>query len=49
MRDIVYLALTAGFFGLAGLFVVACDRIVGPDPTTGVIEGGERDSEAVSR
>jgi hypothetical protein len=42
MRDLVYLALTVGFFGLAALFVVACDRIVGPDPTDGAVEGGER-------
>jgi hypothetical protein len=45
MRDLVYIALTVGFFGLAALFVVACDRIVGPDPTTGAVEGGERDAE----
>jgi hypothetical protein len=31
MRDIVYIAATVGFFGLAALFVVACDRIVGRD------------------
>lgn len=32
MRDLVYLGLTGGFFGLAALFVRACDRILGPDP-----------------
>jgi hypothetical protein len=31
MRDLAYIALTFAFFGLAALFVVACDRIVGPD------------------
>lgn len=40
MRDLAYIALTLGFFALAALFVAACDRIVGPDPTSGAIEGG---------
>ena len=31
MRDLVYIALTVGFFAVAGLLVAACDRIVGPD------------------
>ncbi len=31
MRDLVYIALTVGFFVVAGLLVAACDRIVGPD------------------
>jgi hypothetical protein len=31
MRDVVYLAITVGFFALAALFVVGCARIVGPD------------------
>lgn len=43
MRDLVYLLLTAGFFGLAALFVSACDRIVGSDPSDGAVEGGIRD------
>ena len=40
MRDIVYIALTLAFFGLAALFVVACDRIVGPDPLEGSDDAG---------
>jgi hypothetical protein len=32
MRDLVYLGLTVGFFGLAAVFVRACDRVLGPDP-----------------
>ena len=32
MRDLVFLAVTVGFFALAALVVAACDRIVGPDP-----------------
>jgi hypothetical protein len=31
MRDLVFIALTVGFFALAALVVAACDRIVGPD------------------
>jgi hypothetical protein len=31
MRDVVYVAITVGFFSLAGLFVRGCARIVGPD------------------
>lgn len=43
MRDIVYIALTVGFFGVAALFVAACDRIVGPDLTGTAVEGGATD------
>jgi hypothetical protein len=32
MRDLIFLAVTVGFFALAALVVAACDRIVGPDP-----------------
>ena len=31
MRDVVFVALTVGFFALAALFVRGCARIVGPD------------------
>jgi hypothetical protein len=31
MRDVVFLAITVGFFAVAGLFVRGCARIVGPD------------------
>ena len=44
MRDLVYVAATAGFFGVAALFVAACDRIVGPDPAAGAVEGGATDA-----
>jgi hypothetical protein len=33
MRDLVFIAGTAGFFAVAALVVSACDRIVGPDPS----------------
>ena len=31
MRDLVFMALTVGFFTLAAAVVRLCDRIVGPD------------------
>ena len=31
MRDLVFLAVTVGFFALAAARRAACDRIVGPD------------------
>jgi hypothetical protein len=31
MQDVVYMVVLVLFFVLAGLFVVACDRIIGPD------------------
>jgi hypothetical protein len=41
MRDVVYVAITLGFFALAGLFVRGCARIVGPDdPSLGGAQDG---------
>jgi hypothetical protein len=31
MQDLVFMVVLVVFFGLAGLFVVACDRIIGTD------------------
>jgi hypothetical protein len=31
MQDLVFMAVLVVFFVLAGLFVVACDRLIGPD------------------
>lgn len=31
MQDVLFLVVLVAFFGLAGLFVVACNRIIGPD------------------
>ena len=31
-NDFAFIALTIVFFVAAGLLVVACDRIIGPDP-----------------
>lgn len=44
MRDVVYVAITIGFFALAALFVRGCTRIVGPDdPGLGHDDPGEDD------
>ena len=32
MRDIVFVLVTLGFFGLAAAYVAACSRIVGGEP-----------------
>lgn len=50
MRDVVYLAITLGFFAVAALFVVGCARIVGPDdPSLGRDDQtGEADEESVA-
>ena len=31
MADLVFMLLLVVFFTLAGLFVIACDKIIGPD------------------
>jgi hypothetical protein len=31
MQDVVFMLVLVVFFALAGLFVLACDRIIGPD------------------
>jgi len=31
MQDVVYMVVLVAFFVAAWLFVVACDRIIGPD------------------
>jgi hypothetical protein len=33
MQDVAFLLVLVAFFVLSGLFVVACDRIIGPDDT----------------
>jgi len=37
-NDVAFIALTIVFFVLAGLLVVACDRIIGPDPVEEPLE-----------
>ncbi len=43
MRDLVFVLVTVGFFAIAAALVAACDRIIGPDPATGVSPGGLAD------
>ena len=31
MADVLFVAVVVAFFALAAAFVVACDRIIGPD------------------
>jgi len=31
MADLIYIAVLLAFFAIAGLFVLACDKIIGPD------------------
>jgi hypothetical protein len=31
VKDLIFVLLTVGFFGLTALYVRACARIVGPD------------------
>ncbi len=31
MQDVVFMLVLVAFFVLAGLFVVGCDKIIGPD------------------
>lgn len=31
MADVLFVAVVIAFFALTALFVVACDRIIGPD------------------
>lgn len=55
MRDVVYVAITVGFFALAALFVVGCARIVGPDDASlghdghgDDVEGADRGADSVA-
>jgi hypothetical protein len=44
MQDLIYVAVMLAFFGLAALFVVACDKIIGSDEAAlaqGQPAGGE--------
>jgi hypothetical protein len=31
MQDVLFIAILVAFFALAGVFVKACERIIGPD------------------
>jgi hypothetical protein len=52
MNDFAFVAIMLAFFVLLGLFVVACDRIIGPDeqalagPVRDMDKGGDEDRAA---
>lgn len=50
MADVLFVAVVVAFFALATAFVVACDRIIGPDelPDADPVADGEV-AEAVAR
>lgn len=49
MADVVFVAVVVVFFALAALFVVACDRIVGPDELpSGADPSGDRSDDEVT-
>ena len=51
MRDVVYVAVVVGFFGLCAAYVGACARIVG-GPRAGdavPVEAGEDETAEVAR
>ena len=39
VQDVLFVALTIGFFALMGLFVIGCERIVGVDDGEGAPGG----------
>jgi hypothetical protein len=41
MADVVYLLIIAAFFALAGVFVKACEVIIGPDEQAAPVAGVE--------
>jgi hypothetical protein len=43
MADLVYVAVVIVFFALAALYVVACERLIGPDPDHLTAHGGDLD------
>jgi hypothetical protein len=42
MGDLLFVAITVGFFALCILYVRACDHVIGPDPELDVAEGPGR-------
>jgi len=49
MRDVAFLALTAGFFGLAAAYIGACSRIIGREELVEVEVEVESDRVEVTR
>jgi hypothetical protein len=38
MKDLIFVLVTLGFFGLAALYVGACSRILGADEAADLVE-----------
>jgi hypothetical protein len=45
MNDFAYIAIFFAFFAVAGLFVKACDMIIGPDEAEGSVDRTELGTE----
>jgi hypothetical protein len=45
MNDFAYVAIIIAFFMLAGLFVKACDRIIGPDEQSAAPAAAQQDED----
>jgi hypothetical protein len=46
MADVLFVAVVVAFFALAAVFVVACDRIIGPDELPEPVERGAVGADA---
>lgn len=48
MADLLFVGVVVAFFALTALFVVACDRIIGPDEFPETLEGPAEPSDEVA-
>jgi hypothetical protein len=48
MADLVVVVGVIAFFGICALSVVACDRIIGPDPAPGAVLDAGEDPESAA-
>ena len=50
MADVLFVVVVAAFFALTAAFVVACDRIIGPDELPEATDvANDRSAEVVAR
>ena len=47
-NDFAFIALTIVFFVVAGLLVVACDKIIGPDPVEDELQDEDTSEQVVA-
>lgn len=45
MQDVIYLVVMVAFVVVSALFVIGCDKIIGPDDTALAEQGIEHDDE----